>query len=177
MIHTRGCVILNQGSHLSAIKRNRQNIYNFNTGAFKQYFQFFNAIPQYFHPSGKPTGWLSVYFRTLILFMLSSSRGANISFRSFKTRPEAAGAPAGKHCPAQDLDEEGRKRPAAAVRGATLGCCRAERPDGGHPGPAPTRSPPRLPAAPEQRCSVLKRGQNALPAPTSPRLTPSTAPV
>lgn len=166
MIHTHGCVILNKGSNLSAIKRNRQNIYNFNTGAFKQYFQFFNAIPQYFHPSGKPTGWLSVYFRTLILFMLSSSRGANISFRSFKTRPEAAGAPAGKHCPAQDLDEEGRKRPAAA-----------ERPDGGRPGPAPTRSPPRLPGAPEQRCSVLKRGQIALPARTSPRLTPSTAPV
>lgn len=134
MIHTRGCVILNNGSNLSAIKRNRQNIYNFNTGAFKQCFQFFNAIPHCFHPSGKPTGWLRVYFRTLILFMLSSSRGANISFRSFKTRPEAAGAPAGKDGPDEGLDEEGGKRPAAAARGATRSYRRAGRPSAGTPG-------------------------------------------
>lgn len=45
-------------------------MYNFNMGAFELCFQFLHAIPQHFHPSGKPIGRLRVYFRTLILFTL-----------------------------------------------------------------------------------------------------------
>lgn len=52
-----------------------------------------------------------MYFHTLILFILRS-RGANIFFRSFKTRLEAAGAPAAK-----DGRAEGARRSARGKAG------------------------------------------------------------
>lgn len=73
-------------------------------------------IPQRLYPSGKPVGWLRTYFPTLILFMLRSG-GANIFFRSFKTRPEAAEAPAGEGGRAEGLGGVRGERPVAAALG------------------------------------------------------------